>query len=405
MDKGPEKIIVKLACVVLAFSLWLYVSNVENPTRDYQIQNVPVEIENIDSLKESKLVVSSDQDFKVDLRVEGPTSQIYSLDKDDFKLKIDLSEYVLKKGENNIPIEVENYPEGINIKNTNNLTVKVKVEELAQKEVNVISNVVTTFKAGCSQKSLSVNPETVVVLGPSSLVDKVENAALIGDFNDIYEDIEESFQMSAVDKYGKVITGVQLSKSEGILQVKVAKGKEVSIIPSYTGSLRDGLVMESAELSLSKVTISGEIDKIDGIEVLSTEDINLSNINSSQDIETKIKIPDGVTIISGNDNLTVKIKIKNTQTITKDFYNLKINYSGFEETKFKYEMPSTLNLTLSAAAEELQNINLDNIKIDASVIGLAEGEHSVIWTAKLLNESNVKIVSNTGTITVKITKI
>ena len=405
MDKGPEKIIVKLACVVLAFALWLYVSNVENPTRDYQIQNVPVEIENIDSLKESNLVMSSDQDFKVDLRVEGPTSQVYSLDKDDFKLKVDLSEYVLKKGENNIPIEVENYPEGINIKNTNNLTVKVKVEELAQKEVNVISNVVTTFKAGCSQKSLSVNPETVVVSGPSSLVDKVENAALIGNFNDIYEDIEESFQMSAVDKEGKVISGAQLSKSEGILQVKVAKGKEVSIIPSYTGSLKDGLVMESAELSLSKVTISGEIDKIDSIEVLSTEDINLSNINSSQDIETKIKIPDGVTIISGNDNLTVKIKIKNTQTITKDFYNLKINYSGLDQIKFKYEMPSTVNLTLSGTAEELQNINLDNIKIDASVVGLAEGEHSVIWTAKLLNESNVKIVSNTGAITVKITKI
>lgn len=36
-------LIVKLICLLLSFGLWLYISNVENPVRTYEIKNIPVE--------------------------------------------------------------------------------------------------------------------------------------------------------------------------------------------------------------------------------------------------------------------------------------------------------------------------------------------------------------------------
>lgn len=405
MDERTKKIIVKLFCVFLSFILWLYISNIENPIRSHEIKGVPVEIENSDVLKESNLVLSLEQNFEVNIRIEGPSNEIYSVDKNDFKLKVDLSEYVLKKGENTIPIEVYNYPETINIKNNNNLVVKVKVEEFSQKQVDVISKVETTFKAGFSQKSINIEPEKVMVSGPSSVLDKVEGAAIIGKIENIYEDLNETFKIVCIDKSGNEIEGLELEKEEGIMEIKVSKGKEVSIIPTYIGNLREGLVMEGAELSLSKVIINGEIDAIDGIHSLKTEDINLSNINSSQDIEVKINVPDGVSIVSGSDKVTIKIKIRDNGLTTKEFYNLNINYIGMKKETYKYELPSTVNLTLLGIAEELIGIDVENIKIEANLGELTEGEHIVTWKAKLLSGGSVKIVPDFGEVIVKITRI
>lgn len=405
MDKGTKKIIIQLFCVVLSFILWLYISNIENPIRNHNIKGVPVEIENSDTLKESKLVLSLEQNLEVDIRVEGPSNEVYSVDKNDFKLKVDLSEYVLKKGENTIPIRVDNYPEGINIKNNNNLTVKVKVEELSQKEVNVISKVETTFKAGFSQKSINIKPEKVMVSGPLSVLQNVESATIIGKIENIFEDTNETFEIVCIDKVGDIVEGLELEKEQGVIEVKVSKGKEVEIIPTYTGKLREGLIMEGAELSLSKVIINGEIGVIDDIHSLKTEDINLSNINSSQDIEVKINVPDGVNIVSGSEKVTIKIKIRDNGSITKDFYNLNINYIGMNKEVYKYELPSTVNLTLSGIAEELVSIDIENIKIEANLSELTEGEHIVIWKAKLLSGGSVKIVPDSGEVIVKITNI
>ena len=142
MDKkSNKKIIVQLVCVILSFALWLYINNVENPVKESTIKNVPVEFVNVESLTNSNLSLVDDEEYTVDVNISGPSNQIYTITKDDFKLKVDLSQYALKQGENTIPVEVVDYPEGINIKNTKSLAVKVKIEACVEKEINLESMV------------------------------------------------------------------------------------------------------------------------------------------------------------------------------------------------------------------------------------------------------------------------
>lgn len=37
-----KNLLVKFVCLFMAFGLWIYVSNVENPIKQYTITNVPV---------------------------------------------------------------------------------------------------------------------------------------------------------------------------------------------------------------------------------------------------------------------------------------------------------------------------------------------------------------------------
>ena len=147
MDKGNEKRgVVQLVCVLLAFCLWLYVTSIENPNKSSEIKDIPVDIINSEVLRESNLALSPNQNFTVNLRVEGPANAVYSAKVADFKVTADLGTYVLKKGENNVPVRVVNYPQDVNVMNTGVLSIKINVEEYTEKYVNVVSKVDTFLK-------------------------------------------------------------------------------------------------------------------------------------------------------------------------------------------------------------------------------------------------------------------
>lgn len=404
MDKGTnKKIIVKLLCVILSFALWFYITNVENPNRTSDITSVPVEIENANVLAESNLVIAPDQNFTVDLRLEGPANEIYRVSKDDFKIKLDLGAYALKIGENTIPVQLVNYPQGINIKNTGSLTVKIKIEELVHKDVNVVSKVNTSFDKGFSQSSISVNPSKVEVSGPSSVIDKVDSVALIGKADKISENFDETFELKPIDKEGTEITGAEISQKEGTLSMKVAKQKDVSINLKYSGSLKSGLSIESSELSRKTVSIIGEVGTIDKIESLDTEPVNLDNINDTSSLDVKIKLPDGIKISDDNEYTSVKINIKNTQIITKTIDGVTVDYLD-KDNKFKYNAPSLISVTVSGTAEDLANITASNIKASASLKDIvAVGDYNITWNAELVNTAaNVTLSTKSGIVIVKV---
>ena len=92
MDKRNTKqtLGIKLLCLLLSFILWLYVSNVQNSVRTYTLKDVPVKVLNTESLKSYGLALAPDQNFSVDLKLEGDVKYIYSVSKDQFALTADI---------------------------------------------------------------------------------------------------------------------------------------------------------------------------------------------------------------------------------------------------------------------------------------------------------------------------
>ena len=147
MDKKDkkERIIVPIICLFMSIGLWFYVSNVENTIRKYDLSKVPVEILNIETLKDSKLILSPNQEFYVDLKLEG-SNEIYKIKKDDFKITVDVSEYALKKGENKMAVNIIESPADLTIKNTNNLNIVINLEEISEKTMEIKSEISVTAK-------------------------------------------------------------------------------------------------------------------------------------------------------------------------------------------------------------------------------------------------------------------
>lgn len=403
MDERKDKNIVsKLICVLLSFSLWFYVTNIENPTRTSTIRNVSVDVLNEDVLAMSGLALTPNQNLKMDLKIEGPANKIYSLNASNFSLAVDLQDYALKVGTNNIPVKIEDYPDDINIKNEDVLSIKVQIEKLTEKKFEIKNNVNTTFAPGYLSGSQSITPDSVKVLGPESLVKKVAAVSLVGDAKNISKNYSGTFEIKALDNSGNEVDGVTLSNTTGTLSIQTKKRKQVDVKINYTGALPTGLTLSGEKLSKSTVNITGNIASIDGVEDVQLEPINLNNVTSSGDVVCKLVIPDNISC--DEDTITVNLTIQDDRVVTKTI-NVPIDYSD-ENSGFSYNRPSSVNITVSGKDADLSNVSTSNISVKASLKGItAVGDgQTVNWTATIADANNVTIPNSSGTINVDVTK-
>lgn len=422
MDKRNTKqtLGIKLLCLLLSFILWLYVSNVQNSVRTYTLKDVPVKVLNTESLKSYGLALAPDQNFSVDLKLEGDVKYIYSVSKDQFALTADIGEYALKSGINNIPVNVINYPEQINIKNNSNLTIQVNLEKLVTKEVNTTSDVNVTFAQGAYKQKEQFNSEKVSVSGPKSAVDRVETVALVGTLENVSSNTTKEFPFKPLDADGKVVHGVTLSKNTGVISIGVNNGKSVNIVANTVGNLPVGYKLINTTLSKQTAQIIGSDSKINSITSLKTEEIDLSNITSSTEKQVKIIVPDGVSLLGGESTVTVKFEVQkeeNKETTNNNTNNnndnnkisktisIPVNYTGLDNSLELSNETKTISFKIEGNKTDVESLNDSNFSCNFDISKYKdEGTFDGSPKIEIINSASKVTISNVGGIKFTLSK-
>lgn len=399
--KNKQKIIVQLVCLLLSLGLWIYVTNIENPIKSYELSRVPVEIKNTDSLKDAGLALSPNQEFYVNLKIEGNSQDLFSVDKSDFTITVDLSEFVLKKGENKIAVNIENAPSTVKIKNSNGLTITINTEGYSTKEVPVKSKIDVISKSSYYVATPIFSPETIVVSGPESLVNTVTKVIAEGEESNAVKTIVKNYIVTPVDENDKEVTGVQLSQKWAEATIEINEGKTVPIKINTTGKLANGLKLKSISSSTTEIGITGPEDNLNSINEIGTEVINLSEIKDSTNIEVALGIPDGILIHNGENSITVNIVIEKLQT--REFT---IDYSMIGQQEGITVVPDNTKVTITVSGFEdvLNSLTEANFTAELDVSEYAEdGEFTKKPTVNLVGVDNV-IIDTVSDIKLTVTK-
>lgn len=405
MDKGSKKqsLIVKVICLLLSFGLWLYISNVENPVRSYELKNIPVELINTDTLKDSKFAIASNQEFKVDLKLEGSSSDVLKAKKEDFKIVADMSAYALKSGDNTIPVQIVSYPENINIKNNGFLGIKVKLEDLIKKDLLITSKVNVGYKSNIYEKEKTITPSKVTISGARSAVEKVNEAVIEGDAKDIDKNTQISYDIKFLDASGNEVKDVEADNTNAQLNITIIKGKSVPINLKTIGTLQKGLYFDGFELNKSSVNIAGNSDILDNIKSIDTNPLDISELQSDSELRVTLNIPEGITIKDGVDDIKAKIKIRKDEDSTKDIV-CNVNYTNLNENLVLESSTQTVNVSLSGTQSMLEKITADNIHVTMDLSKVTdEGTFEYTPVATLINAEQVT-VSSVGNVKIIIKK-
>ncbi len=373
MGKGNKNksLVAKLICLLLSFGLWLYISNVENPVRTYELKGVPVELINKESISKSNLAIVGEESFTVDLTLEGATSEITKAKKDSFKLTADMSSYALKNGENIIPIQIVSYPQNINIKNNGFLGIKIKLETLITKDVSLKSQVNITYKENIYKKDLTVSPQKATISGPESQVNKVDMGILVGNIENLEKDINKKFPIKFVTKDNKEVKGITSNADEAELNIKVNNGKTVPINIKTIGNSNDGISIESMVAEPKSVHIIGEDKILNSINSIDTQEINISNITADAEVNTNLKLPEGVTIQENSQNIKVKFSVKKAQEVTKNI-SCAVEYTNLNPNLIIDSSKSTANVSISGLESVINSITEAELKATVDLSNISE---------------------------------
>lgn len=370
MDKSKDKnLMAKIICVLLSFGLWLYITNVENPSRNYDIKNIPVELVNTNVIENSKLALVPGQKFTVDLKIEGPSSEVNKIRPEDFKITADMSNYALKSGKNTIPVQIISYPENITIKNNGFLGIKVELEEFATKELTIKSTVKVNYKNGIHELDKKISPSTVKITGGKSTIDRVDSAVISGEEKDVGKNIENSYVIKFLDSDGNEVTGIESNVSSAKLNITVTAGKKVAVNLITSGQISEGYELVGYDIEPKYVEILG--NKAQSMESIDTEPLDLSSFTEDSEAYVKLNIPDGITVINGVDTIKVKINVKKLEAVTKNVI-CTVKYINLNEDLIIESPTDKINITLTGLQTELDKVSDKNIDVSVNLNNIKE---------------------------------
>lgn len=380
--------LIKVLCVIAAFSLWIYISNVDNNQITQRVYNVVVTPINTEALTDKKLVMLPDQQLTVTLNVKGTPTDI-SLGKDQFKVLVDFSLYAVSKGEIRLPVIIDRQPANVTILNSDTYFVKVQIDDLLQKNVPVKLSLSGKMKDGYYAIEQNMSPTDVIVSGPARYVNQVTAVEAKGDLKNADKDLTLSLPLIPVDSTGKEVKNIIKNAEKVQVNMSIKKTKTVSVTPDTKGTLGKNMVLKTLTPIPEKIDIAGDENIINGITSLKTEKIDLGKLTPDSTEVVNIIVPEGVHLI--NSDGTVKVKASIDKTVEKSF-SLDIGAKNLADSFTAVLGTTKASLVVTGSEAQINALKDSDISCSVDLTNInTEGDHTLQVNVSL--PSGVNLVS------------
>ncbi|PAB60204.1 CdaR family protein [Anaeromicrobium sediminis] len=286
----------KLASILFAFVMWLYVMGEVNPQTTIELKGIPVTLLNVESLNKNGLLIMGEEKFSVNVKLEGRRNDLYTVSSSDIVANANL--VGVTKGVNSIPVNV-NVPSNVSLSRISPPEIRITIDEIVKQEKKVIPNKVGTPAEGYSAEDGIVSENKVVVEGPETIVNTVDAVVAQVNVDNLKNTVETKALLKPIDKKGNVVKGVTLSKEFINVTMPILRVKEVPLLPTYRSntSVSEGYKLTGTNLEYKNITIKGEIDLVENINYVKVEPINLNGLNKNTTKKMKILVPNGIEAI------------------------------------------------------------------------------------------------------------
>jgi YbbR domain-containing protein len=407
----------KLASLLIAALLWIFVINTQNPIQPQEIKDVPVTIKGLSDLEALGFVVQDEDALlnqTVRVVVKGKRLQIETLlqNRGLMNVKLDLTPYTstlandVDSTERIIAFNVEMSAslDGIVVEDIRPKTIYVTFEK--QKVVN--KRIEHTITGNINNGYMALEPilktKSIEIRGPKSEVEKVNKVFVEINVDDFSEDIlSTKAPIQVVDVEGKPVTGLKLSQESVEVTLPIGKKRVVPLQAQFTGDLPEGYIQSNTIITPKEITIVGKEDLVDSIQAIDLEPIRLDNVIQSSTFKVDFILPDGIKYIDNMDDkavVTIEIQKQNSFEYQIEVGKLDINVVGLKEGYTLKFLEEFVPLVLSGSAEELLTFSPNYLRATLDVTDLEEGEYAIPLDLDI--KESLKIANKPIALSVKI---
>ncbi len=400
----------KIAALVVAILLWIFVINTQNPTQPQEISSIPVKILGYEKLVEQGYELTNkeeiqNQNFKV--VVSGPRLEIDKLVRDPslIKVTLDLEGYLENltdystSEEAHYSIKINLDGSSVTIKDRRPQVTKVRIDKVASKEQKVsyvISEELLNKYTLLGDGKPIISPEKITITGAKTDIDRVAEARVSIKSENFSEDqLVSELPVTLYDVDGEEIQGLELSDQTIEVKLPIGSQKRVPINITYTGKVPDEYVLTKVEASTEEVTIVGKAEVIDSISQIDLEPINLDLLTESDAnlLKVKMKLPNGVMTVDG-DEVSVSLQVRKKKTLNYPILmsELQLDVQGIGEGLTYEILTTSINVEVSGLSDDLIMTDKSDIKATLDLKGYKEGEYTL--PLNIVTPENIQIANN-----------
>lgn len=376
-----NNIFLKIISVVFALLIWAYIiDTTPDLTRTRMVEDLNVSVTGTTALNNNGLALSTDvyQEYMgaVSANVSVSQKEYARLSGDNVSVFLDVSN-IRSAGTHEITLTASSargtvtklYPE----------TITVKVEYLDTREVPIEVEMTGSNKEDywyyVNEKSL--NPQTVTISGPASVVQNASRAVARVDITGQENSFRRASILRLQDNENEPINTRLLSRSSSTcsVSIEVYPTKEIPVTADASQIIvAEGYEIAEISFQPASITIAAQSALLEGIEELPVEiPDNMPVLNKTYTKRLSLsKLPDFKFMSTNQVYMTITLREKVSSAA---FYNIPVNVLGLDDDMEAIISPTMVSVMSNGAHSLISGLTENDIYAYADLSGLMRGTY------------------------------
>ncbi len=367
---------IALLSVALAASLWIFVTDREDPNVTGTVPgSIPVECVNIPL---GRAAAPPCIDTKsVTVRVSGPESVVNDLKPDNFRATADLADVTTDSA--SVPVRIESTKPRVDVLEISPADVIVRLEDVTFRTVPVRAKLVGTPPRGFEASEITASPEAAIITGPASLVALVDAVEANLDLTGEQISFDQSLLLQARDDQGGNVLGINIEPATAVIRVEIQQLEFSSafvVQPEISGVPAAGFSVSAIEIEPPLVTVSGPaavFQTIDPVAGITIAPVSIDGANADVVRTVGVQLPEGATV--DQEQVTVRVVI--TRTAAALTFEVPLDVTNVGAGLVPTVDQALIRVSLAGPLSLLSGVTATNIIAAADLSGLGPGEHTV----------------------------
>lgn len=366
-----NNLLLKILSLVIAFTLWFVVINIDDPVDEKNFSNIKVNLVNTNVLTDqNKVFEVIDDTDTVRVKVEASRSLLDNLSASDIVAEADFAN-VTASGTVDIKFYSLRSNDEIRSIVGNIDKLKLNIEDRKSKRLVLGIETVGEPEDGYIVGTPAMDQNRVEISGPESVISQIVSASLKVDVTDSDTEISTYADVLLYDVNGKQVSmdSVAMNTNSVKVTVPILRLKEVPIVVETMGVPAEGYAATGVvDQSVSSVTIAGDEKAISGINKIVVPATDLDVTGSTQNVvktyNIKKYLPENVTVYDDVNKITITVYIESKKEVLFKIPAEQIHIVGVPEgyTVTLDESVDEFNLYLSGLRADLSEANIGEIQ-------------------------------------------
>lgn len=427
-EKIFKNLSLKILSAVFAVVLWTIIVNIYDPTTSYTFSNVSVQLINTESLTDKNYSYEIVDGGKISVYVSGPKSVVTNIKASDIVATADLSKISAFADYVDIHVSVVRNGQTLNNVEATPKTsaVRLSIENRDTKTINVNTEVTGKPADGYALVKQTLNPTSIKVTGPSSIIDTIDHAGITFDVTGATDEVHGDADIHLYDEEENEIKDVSLDLSQSSVSymAQVVRIKTVAVEAGYSGTPKAGYTISSVTLNQNNVQVYGDENALNNLEkiVIPSNNINVDELDKDRIYKFSLEnyIDKSLHILKNSRvEVTVKVGTTTTKSITLNTSDIRV--SGLDKSMTYGFADKTYNIEIEGNTDLVSTIDTSKISVSADLstykssgtvdiklsVSLPEGislKNDVTVKAELKNNNTETSSSEATTATTKTTE-